>query len=70
MFIECLLCARHSAKHSLFASLNKSNFHEGEKHGTWKCLTVAVAIEPEVVQKECVWFHQLGGADSPCAIPL
>lgn len=24
---------------------------------TWKCLTVAVAGEPEVIQKECVWFH-------------
>lgn len=24
---------------------------------TGKCLAVAVTVEPEVIQKECVWFH-------------
>ena len=24
---------------------------------TWRCLTVAVPMEPEVIQKECAWLH-------------
>lgn len=31
MFVEYLLCARHSARRSLYASLNRTDFCEGER---------------------------------------